>query len=91
MLVAMAQALRPDAPAVALSTAVADAAQEVLGERPTVDFGLVTAAGALELPPGSALAVFAIGRTIGWIGHALEQIEAGTMIRPRARYVGRLP
>jgi hypothetical protein len=29
----------------------------------------VTLALALDLPPGSALALFAIGRTAGWIGH----------------------
>ncbi|MDX1688170.1 MAG: citrate synthase family protein [Candidatus Promineifilaceae bacterium] len=91
LLLEMARGRRPRSPAVALATAVAAAAKDLLGQRPTVDFGLVAAAGALGLPSGSALALFAIGRTIGWIGHALEQIEAGTMIRPRARYVGRLP
>jgi citrate synthase len=35
------------------------------------------------------MTIFAIGRTIGWIGHAIEQYELGTMIRPRARYTGR--
>ena len=24
----------------------------------------------------------------GWIGHAVEQYEGGSLIRPRARYVG---
>jgi len=91
LLLEMAREYGPHSPAVALSAAVAAAAGELLGKRPTVDFGLVTAAGALELPAGSALALFAIGRAIGWIGHALEQIEAGTIIRPRARYVGPLP
>jgi citrate synthase len=45
----------------------------------------------LRLPPGAPLAVFAIGRTIGWIGHAIEQYATGQLIRPRARYVGALP
>lgn len=91
LLLQMARERRPRSSVVALATAVAAAADDLLGQRPTVDFGLVAAAGALGLPPGSALALFAIGRTIGWVGHALEQIEAGTMIRPRARYTGRLP
>ena len=78
----------PDSPAVALSTSVADAALELIGERPTVDFGLVTLARALGLPPGGAVALFALGRTVGWIGHAMEQYEGGSLIRPRARYVG---
>jgi citrate synthase len=77
--------------AVALSTAVADEALELIGERPTVDFGLVTLARALGLPPGGGVALFALGRTVGWIGHAIEQYEGGSLIRPRARYVGEQP
>jgi len=44
---------------------------------------------ALDLPEGSPLTLFALGRSIGFIGHAIEQYESGTMIRPRARYVGK--
>ena len=62
-----------------------------MSERPTVDFGLVTLARALELPPGGAIALFALGRTVGWIGHAIEQYASGSLIRPRARYVGEQP
>jgi citrate synthase len=32
--------------------------------------------------------LFAIGRSVGWIGHAMEQYATGQLIRPRARYVG---
>ena len=38
-----------------------------------------------------AITLFALGRTIGWIGHALEAYETDRIIRPRARYVGQLP
>jgi hypothetical protein len=62
-----------------------------MGERPTVDLALVTVARTLDLPPGGATALFALGRTIGWIGHAIEQYEGGSLIRPRARYVGEQP
>ena len=74
-----------------LASAVTGAAEGLLGLRATIDFALVTAARALDLPPGSPLALFALGRTVGWIGHALEQYAAGTLIRPRARYVGDWP
>ena len=67
------------------------AAKAVIGEAPTVDFALVALARALGLPSGSALTLFAIGRTIGWIGHAIEQYEANAIIRPRAKYVGATP
>ena len=37
------------------------------------------------------LVLFALGRTAGWIAHAIEQYAAATLIRPRARYTGPLP
>jgi len=42
----------------------------------------------LQLPDGSPLVLFAIGRSIGWIGHAIEQYATDQLIRPRAKYVG---
>jgi len=74
--------------AVALGRAVITEAARVLGEHPTLDFGLVVLSRALTLPRGAPLALFALGRTAGWIAHALEQYQLGTMIRPRARYAG---
>ena len=67
---------------------VAAAAWTALEQRPTIDFALATLTRVTGLPPRSGLALFAIGRTIGWIGHALEQYGSGTLIRPRAKYVG---
>jgi len=55
---------------------------------PTLDAGLVTLCHCLGLPPGSAASIFAIGRSAGWVAHALEQRAAGYLLRPRARYVG---
>ncbi|HZM94908.1 MAG TPA: citrate synthase family protein [Vicinamibacterales bacterium] len=70
---------------------VADAAAALTRERPNLDFALVAIARVLRLPAGSPLTIFAIGRTIGWIGHALEQYATGQLIRPRAKYVGAVP
>ncbi|MGH7769173.1 MAG: citrate/2-methylcitrate synthase [Candidatus Binatia bacterium] len=81
----------PRAPAVALATSAAEAALGLIGERPTIDFGLVILARALNLPPCGALTLFAIGRTIGWIGHAIEEYRRDRIIRPRARYIGEQP
>ncbi|HKR66294.1 MAG TPA: citrate/2-methylcitrate synthase [Thermoanaerobaculia bacterium] len=67
---------------------VASAAGHALGESPNLDFALVAVERALALPAGAALTLFAIGRTIGWIAHAIEQYETNAIIRPRARYVG---
>ena len=81
----------PESLAVALSQAVAGEMLRLMGERPTVDFALATVARVLELPRGGAVALFALGRTVGWIGHAIEQYRSGSLIRPRARYVGEQP
>jgi citrate synthase len=70
---------------------VADAAASAVGEPPNVDFALAALARVLRLPHGSPLTVFAIGRSIGWIGHAIEQYATGQLIRPRAKYVGVVP
>lgn len=91
LLIQMIQASLPEPPALTLAQAIATAAQKLIGEYPTIDIGLVTLCQALELPAGTPLALFAIGRTIGWLGHTLEQYETGRIIRPRARYVGPLP
>ncbi|MAF12840.1 citrate synthase [Candidatus Poribacteria bacterium] len=67
------------------------AAESALGLKPNVDFALVLLRRALHLPAGSALTLFALGRTVGWIGHAIEQYTTDRLIRPRARYVGTAP
>lgn len=67
------------------------AAADIIGERPALDFALVALARTLELPRGTALALFALGRAAGWLGHGIEQYATDRMIRPRARYTGELP
>jgi len=78
----------PESPAVVLSGAVVEEVKELTGGRPNVDLALATVARALSLPAGGAVALFAVGRTVGWIGHTIEQYASNTLIRPRARYVG---
>ena len=70
---------------------VARGASALTGERPNLDFGLAAVCRVAGLPAGAALTLFAIGRTAGWIGHALEQYATGQLIRPRAKYVGLPP
>jgi citrate synthase len=81
----------PDSPATALAHAVIEQARHVIGESPTIDFALAVLVSVLHLPPSAAPALFALGRTIGWIGHAIEQYQLDQLIRPRARYVGPAP
>jgi citrate synthase len=81
----------PANPAVQLSEAVAGEVLHLMGDRPTVDFALATLARTLALPAGAAVALFGLGRTVGWIGHAIEQYQNDSLIRPRARYTGEHP
>lgn len=55
---------------------------------PTLEVGLVALRSALGRPRGAAEGLFALGRSAGWVAHALEQRRAGFLLRPRARYVG---
>jgi citrate synthase len=81
----------PDSKATAYLRATRTAGRVLLGEHPTLDFGLVMLRRALGLPRGSALIVFALGRTVGWIAHAMEQYAVEQLIRPRAAYTGPSP
>lgn len=90
LLAALARAY-PSSEARELTVEAVSATRDLIDERPNVDFALVAAARTLGLPTGAALALFALGRTVGWIGHAIEQYEADRIVRPRARYVGEHP
>ena len=90
-LLEMAVEIAPGSPEVELALAMADAYRELVREHPTIDHGLVALSRALKLPERTPLALFALGRTIGWIGHAIEQYAENKLIRPRAAYVGEMP
>lgn len=81
----------PTAPDVTLAEAIITETYTAINTYPTLDFGLVLLARVLQLPPGSPLTLFALGRTIGWIGHTIEQYQRDQIIRPRAQYTGSLP
>ncbi|MEM6296282.1 MAG: citrate synthase family protein [Myxococcota bacterium] len=78
-------------PALRRARRFVQAAGEQVGVLPTLDFGLVTLCRSVGAPADAPLALFALGRTAGWVAHALEQYETGTLIRPRAEYVGPSP
>lgn len=68
-----------------------DAAHAATGARPNIDFALAALTRGLRLPPDAPFRLFALGRSVGWAAHAVEQIRSGSLIRPRGRYVGPLP
>jgi citrate synthase len=86
-----AEEIAPRSPHLGTLSAMCAVMRDLGREPPTVDVGLVGLALALGLPPGSAAAIFALGRTAGWAAHAFEQREAGFLLRPRARYTGPPP
>jgi citrate synthase len=75
----------------AIYDAVRLAAETQTGEAANVDFALTAMVAGLRLPDGAAFLLFAIGRCAGWLAHALEQLQTGQLIRPRARYNGPEP
>jgi len=56
--------------------------------RPNLDFYLTVCVRMLGFARGMPAAIFAMGRTAGWIAHSLEQSADNRLIRPRMRYHG---
>ncbi|WJH39974.1 citrate synthase [Aliirhizobium terrae] len=67
---------------------LAAAGEEMLGEPLNIDFALAALADSFRLPEDAPLVIFALARTVGWLAHAMEQVESGELIRPRAHYAG---
>ncbi|BCQ25059.1 helix-turn-helix domain-containing protein [Caballeronia sp. NK8] len=72
-----------------------DAARELIdcverstGKLPAIDMALAALVEHCELPEGAAFALFSIARSVGWMAHSIEQSTEGTLLRPRAHYVG---
>lgn len=91
ILFGMMRELAPGSSELSLAERVAIAVEQQIDRKPNVDFATVTLARVLGLPKDSALALFLLGRTVGWIAHAIEQAAHGALIRPRARYAGPRP
>jgi citrate synthase len=77
-----------DSVAVHSVKSISQAGTKVLGEYPNLDFALAAISHCFGFPKGAPLCIFALGRTVGWIAHAMEQYESGDFIRPRAQYNG---
>ncbi len=81
-----AQALLESVPLLASDATTLKTIANVSGG-PSIDVALVMTERAYGLPVGAAFTIFAIGRTAGWLAHAIEQRSQAALIRPRARYV----
>lgn len=59
------------------------------GLHPTVDLALAVMALAWEMPADAGETVFAVARSAGWCGHALDEYRRAPLrLRPIGRYVG---
>jgi citrate synthase len=79
--------------AIRLEQAVATAIERVKPGRrlpPNVEIMAALLLDAVGVPRTAFTPVFAVGRSAGWIAHALEQRKTGRMIRPTSHYVGQL-
>jgi citrate synthase len=90
-LLAMLREIVPNDPEFIFATRIAAVGERLIDRQPNVDFATVTIERVLGLPKDSALSMFLLGRTVGWIAHAIEQAAQGGLIRPRARYTGPRP
>ncbi|MES2054759.1 MAG: citrate synthase [Pseudomonadota bacterium] len=72
-------------------TLLRDAAAEMTGALPNIDFGLLAVIRTAGLPIDAGFRLFAVARSVGWAAHAIEQYAGGTIIRPRATYSGSVP
>ncbi|ATQ44793.1 citrate synthase family protein [Caulobacter mirabilis] len=71
--------------------ALKSAVEAATGEAANIDFPLTALAARFDLPPDAPFGLFAVARTAGWLAHAVEQVQTGALIRPRARYTGPEP
>ncbi|TPM90378.1 citrate synthase [Mesorhizobium sp. B2-1-3A] len=67
------------------------AAIAATGAPANIDFALAVLTRSLGLPRDAPFHLFALGRSVGWAAHMVEQIVSGSIIRPRGRYEGLLP
>jgi len=81
--------LAPDSPQLAIASAVTDEARRRALPEPNIEFALAVLAQASGMIRGAGEAIFATGRSAGWIAHALEEYERNIPIRPRSVYTGR--
>ena len=81
--------LAPQSPQLAIASAVTDEARRRALPEPNIEFALAVLTQVAGMIRGAGEAIFATGRSAGWIAHALEEYERNIPIRPRSVYTGR--
>lgn len=78
----------PDSERLAVALAVTAEARRRALPDPNIEFALAVLAAVAGMVRGAGEAMFATGRTAGWLAHALEEYERNIPIRPRCVYTG---
>ncbi|XVU20726.1 citrate synthase [Actinoplanes sp. CA-054009] len=87
-----AKILLGDGPAAACARRIADVMRDRSGVHPNVDLALAALALDHGMPADAGETIFAVGRTAGWLAHALEEYgDRPSRFRPSGRYDGRRP
>jgi citrate synthase len=89
LLLRLVAELAPESPQLAIASAVTDEARRRALPEPNIEFALAVLAQVAGMTRGAGEAIFATGRTAGWLAHALEEYERNIPIRPRSVYTGR--
>lgn len=55
---------------------------------PNVEITAALLLDAVDIPRDAFTPIFAVGRSAGWLAHAMEQQKTGRMIRPTSTYIG---
>jgi citrate synthase len=88
LLLRLVAELAPKSPQLAIASAVTDEARRRALPEPNIEFALAVLAQVTGMTRGAGEAIFATGRTAGWLAHALEEYERNIPIRPRSVYTG---
>ncbi len=84
--------LLTDGPVKRTALRLADAMRTRSGILPNVDLALAALALTHGMPADAGEAIFAVGRTAGWLAHALEEYaDRPSRFRPSGRYSGQQP
>jgi citrate synthase len=88
LLLQLVAAYAPGSPELAVAQAVTDEVRRRALPEPNIEFGLAVLARVAGMVRGAGEAIFATGRSAGWLAHAMEEYERRVPIRPRAVYTG---
>ena len=89
LLLDLLSAYAPASPELAVALALVGEMRGRGLPEPNVEFALAVLVRVADMTRGSGEAIFAIGRSAGWLAHAMEEYERHSPIRPRGVYTGR--